>query len=196
MPRDLPDWGALSAQATVYEVTDMGEMAVRLGSIVSHDRRGDVIWFDDFESGLSKWAASVFGAGSVVDLSVEQARHGRFSARLVAGSDDAKRCWITHRSAFAVLSRFGIEVSFNLATDIDLLQIYYYLYNGTQLTLAVIQWIDATDTLQYLDDAGNWVTFATGVKIIQRDNLFHTGKLVVDAINNQYVRFLLNNVEY
>ena len=196
MPRDLPDWGALSAQATVYEVTDMGEMAVRLGSIVSHDRRGDVVWLDGFESGLDKWESAVFGAGSVVDLSGAQARHGRFSVRLVSGSDDAERAWIVHREAFAVLSRFGLEVSFNLASDITTFYMHYYVFNGSRLAQAVIQWHDATENLQYQDDAGNLVTFATGVKLLQLDNLFHTAKLVADARTNQYVRFILNNVEY
>ena len=68
MAGETPDYGRLSAQATVFPVTDLGELAARLGSIVSHDRRGDVIWLDGFEDGLDKWQPTTSGSGAAVDL--------------------------------------------------------------------------------------------------------------------------------
>jgi len=50
-----PDWGVTAGARTVYQMTDLGELAVRLGSIVTHDRRGDVIFLEDFEEGMGRW---------------------------------------------------------------------------------------------------------------------------------------------
>ena len=86
MAHGTPDWGVTAGAVTTYQVTDLGELAVRLGSPISHDRRGDVIWWDDFECTLNKWQTVANGAGSSVALSDARARNGRYSALLISGS--------------------------------------------------------------------------------------------------------------
>jgi len=63
MAHGTPDWGVTASKKTIYSLHDMGELAVRLGSIVSFDRRGDVIFSDSFQNGLGKVYASGVGAG-------------------------------------------------------------------------------------------------------------------------------------
>ena len=41
MPGETPDYGRLSSQATIFPTTDLGELAARLGSPITHDRAGD-----------------------------------------------------------------------------------------------------------------------------------------------------------
>ena len=61
------------------------ELAARLGSPDTFDRRGDVLWMDDFESGL-KWRTSLLGTGSLIDLTATMAASGGKCCRLVTGS--------------------------------------------------------------------------------------------------------------
>ena len=89
MARGGPDYGASSARYTIFPVTDLGELAVRLGSPVAYDRQGNVIYTESFENGLAGWDTDTSGAGASVDVSFGRGVHGAWAGRLVAGSDAA-----------------------------------------------------------------------------------------------------------
>lgn len=55
MPRGMPDWGEYSPQEVVSKLLDNAELAARLGSPVLFDRRGTVIFMDDFNCGVNHW---------------------------------------------------------------------------------------------------------------------------------------------
>lgn len=194
MPRDLPDWGAQSAQKTVYEVTDLGELAARLGSIVTHDRRGDVIWLDDFENGLGKWATIESGTGAVVDLSIVRARNGLFSVRLLAGSTGDRSAQIERSLPFPVESPMGVEFSFQYDQDIDNLQLIVIAYDGTNATRYAITISATDDNISYDDDGGVSQESTPGVGLTQVVTVFHTAKLIFNMENDEYVRLVLDNV--
>ena len=196
MARDLPDWGAQSAQKTVYEVTDLGELAARLGSIVTHDRRGDVVWLDDFENGLDKWETVTGGTGAGVDLSITRSRNGLFCARLVGGSDGTRQAEIQRWLPFPVLTSFGVEESFALPGDIEKIRFGVGIYDGTNLTAYNIEYVASSLDLSYLDVDGVAVPFATDLSFVARDSLFHTIKVVVDGENGEYGHVILDNVGY
>ena len=196
MPRDLPDWGAQSSQATVHEVTDLGELAARLESIDTFDRRGDVLWLDGFENGLGKWAANSNGAGGAADLSIVQARNGLYSARLLAGSDGDRNAFIERYAPYPVLSGFGVEFSFTQEASVDNVQLDIELFDGATVTSYIVRWDDVNNVLQYADDEGSFVTIASGVDLAIFTTLFHTVKLVVDAPNGVYNRLIVDDQQY
>ena len=196
MPRDLPDWGAQSSQATVHEVTDLGELAVRLGSIDRFDRRGDVIWMDDFQDGLFKWSQGTAGTGAAVDLSFARARNGMLSCRLLAGSDGTRQALISRELHFPVLSGMGLEVSFEISSETDEVQFNFPLYDGVNFHDFRFIWSDALSELQYRDADANHVAFATGVDLSIAGGLFHIAKLVIDAENKEYARVIVDDTAY
>jgi len=196
MPGETPDYGRLSAQATVFPVTDLGELGARLGSIVTHDRRGDVVWLDSFEEDLRKWVLGGSGVGNTVDLSRVRARNGFYSARLVAGSDGSQHANITHVQAFPAFSRMGFEFSFSYEDVLASVELQVQLYDGVNRTVYRVRWVDTDNTIVYFDSSGNVVTLATGVDLRRTVTLFHTIKLVVDASAGEYVRLILNETEY
>ncbi|GAH47647.1 unnamed protein product, partial [marine sediment metagenome] len=54
----------------------MGEIAARLGSIVTYDKRGDVVDFDNFEFPVLRWDINVVGSESYARLDSAQCRSG------------------------------------------------------------------------------------------------------------------------
>lgn len=196
MARDLPDWGAQSAQVTVHEITDLGELAVRLGSIVSHDRRGDVVWYDEFECGLDKWEVSAVGTGSAAALSTDRAHNGETSCKLTAGSDSTRRSECLHRLAIPAYSLWGFECAFNLSSSLDYLDKIVALDDGVNLVLFVLRWDRAAGELQYGASGGGYTTIATIPHPLADDTLFHVWKLVVDLSKRTYIRAILNETEY
>jgi len=91
MAHGQPDYGMYTLANTIYRLTDMGELAARLGSINTYDRRGDVIFLDSFESGLTAWSPSSACTGSDLVQSAKHARSGGFSAKFVCGSDGTRQ---------------------------------------------------------------------------------------------------------
>ena len=196
MPGETPDWGVLSSQVTVFPMNDLGELAVRLGSIVTFDRRGDVIMLEDFEHGLNRWSLNVAGGASAIDLSTAWHRSGDFSCRLVAVTNGLTATQMLRALALPVLSRLGLEWSFNLPDVIGDLSLRLNLYDGINVTDFRVRWRDGDNDLQYWSSAGAWVTFATNVDLSTTNVAVHTAKLVVDGPNAQYSRFLLDNNVY
>ena len=196
MPRDLPDWGALNAQKTVHEITDLGELAVRLGSIVQFDRRGDVVYMDDFEGlSLNGWKAVLSGSESKVELSTLRARSGIYSALLTAGGSDPSRAGITHYMPYPVLSAFGLEASISRDIVMGSIRFEISLFNGVTYAEFVLRWNLVNNEVSYQSATGAWIALGE-IPLITENTLFHTFKLVIDGVNNNYVRVIVNNTRF
>lgn len=188
-----PDYGITNAAATVFRVTDLGELAVRLGSPISFHRTGDVIWWDDFECSANKWVNDLDGAGSSAAISNEAARNGLYSLKLVSGPLAGNHAAVLHRQALPSLLPLGVELSLHLVSSTDNMEVRFDVYTGTQRLRFAVRWRDTVDDLQYMDAAGAWVTFATDVNPSMVTTLFQTIKLITDPGAPAYVLFLLTN---
>lgn len=196
MGHGTPDWGLTAGQVTVYQLTDMAELAVRLGSIVTHDRRGDVIWLDNFEDGLGKWDSSSSGAGAGVGLSSARARSGWLSALLTAGSDGSRYAEIYRGFNLPVLSRLGVEISFNVPVAFESLVLQLHVLDGSTRYRFEVTYDDANNRLDRLNDAGGLTTVASSVILAGWGKMFHTLKLVGDLTTGKYQRLILNDATY
>ena len=196
MSHDLPDWGALSAVTTIAEITDLGELAARLGSIDTHDRRGDVIFLEDFSSGLRRHETFGSGTGNTVSLSTITARNGLLSARLVAGSDAGRNASIRGGGPFPVLGNLGLEFSFSIAGLTDGVELDIDLFDGINQWAFQIVYDATNQLLKYTNSSGGSTTLASGVYLVEGEIVFHVIKLVFDAANKQFVRLVVDNRVY
>lgn len=196
MAHGTPDWGITAGRQTIHQLTDLGELAARLGSPITFDRRGDVVFWDDFECGLAKWIANNAGTGAAVALDTGFARSGENSVRLTAGSTSTMRAGILHYEPFPVLSRIGFEIHVHMPFGNGAFEWNVQLADGAAKLNAGVRYDDATNQLQYRDTLNNWVTFATGVDMLGGQRAFHAGKLVIDFDTREYVRFIADAVTY
>jgi len=179
-----------------WSVTDLGEVAARLGSIVTFDRRGDVYWLDDFEDGKAKWAAETSGAGAGVAVSTTYARNGAKSVELTAGTDMSHYAGIGRLFPYPALSRWGFEGSWSFDSDLETFDIIISVYDGTNLTSAILRYDCVNQKVQYLDSAGAMQDLATSVDLHDYYNMFNTFKLVLDLETGKYERAIANESEY
>ena len=196
MPHGQPDYGMYQLARTIYRLTDMGELAARLGSIDTFDRRGDVIWLDDFEDGITKWYNGTPDGGYVVTSSSEHSRNGLKSAKATFPAGATVNQTLEHWQPYPVLSKIGFEVSFTIHADLDFIEIYNRAYDGTNYLQGIIRYNVQTLTLEYQDSAGVMQTLDTAVYLYPKDYLFHTAKLVMDFANGLYSRLILNETSY
>lgn len=196
MAHGYPDWGLFATKKTVYALHDNAELAARLGSIVTFDRRGDILRLDDFEDNIKKWEVSPSGTGASIALSSEAARNGGKSCAITTGDDIGDQSVLELSLSYTVLSKFGFEFSFTTNNNLEYIQLLFRITSGTHLHTYTVRYYLASDEVRIQNSDSAWVTIASNVDLLEYYYHFHTLKLVVDGENNQYVRLILNEVTY
>lgn len=196
MPHGTPDWGQLSATTQRYPVTDLGELAARLGALPSIDRRGDVVFTDSFESGLVGWLYVALGTGAQVGLSMGTAHTGLFSARLEPGDAAGGYAAIFRRMPLPATALAGVEFWLYVGEAFDTLVLAVYRYTGSEQTTWALRYDDQNNTIDYWGAAGAWVTVATDVDLFGNGGQWNALKLVFDQVEQKYVRAIVNDSEY
>lgn len=176
----------------IHAVTDLGELAVRLGSPDVFQRSGNVIFIDSFENGLTPYFTTLNGTGAKIDHMGDRSFHGGESIRLTGGSDGGRRAELNKRFHVVELNKMGIEITFSMDSSVYYVAIYLNHRDGVNIhTYGLFANMDA-GKFQYYDDTGNRVnldTFDWG-----NDDLdhWHTMKLICDLENNNYVQAFYN----
>lgn len=190
-----PDWGTGGPLATVFTLEDMAELAARLGSIDTFDRRGNILWFDDFENTLHKWATHYSGTDGSVSLSAIVSRNGAFSARLVTGNLTGNDAWLYRFFTPPRLSKLGFEISFAFQTTYATIIFAFNIDDGVDESIAEIRYTIATSKLEYRGADAAWHALQT-IRTYSTLVYFHTMKLVIDPLTNKYVRLLWDTTEF
>lgn len=172
------------------------ELAARLGSIVTFDRRGSVIWLDDFEDNINKWEAQLYGTGAAVALSSTEARNGAKSVLLTTGNAAGDVTGIRKYLPYPTLTKVGFEISFRTNTDLREQSIHIYLWDGAKQWWAILYVKTYSEEIRYFNEAGSDAVLETSKVLYTNVSLFHTMKLVIDPINHRYVRAIVNEKEY
>lgn len=196
MPRGQPDYGMYAPQTVTSNLSDMAELAVRLGSIDIFDRRGKVIDLDDFESPLRKWVASLVG-NATANLSGVSAKSGAQSLLLhIEGAADNIAEII--RGVMPVPSnRLGVEISYALPSATAYLEIRLFFDNGVSARQGLLRLNFTTLKLSYWDG----VTFAwEELDDLDAQSLspyvYYPIKLVIDTELSRYARLVFGTNEY
>ncbi|GAH46800.1 unnamed protein product, partial [marine sediment metagenome] len=190
------DFGALAVKDVTASISDMGEVAARLGSIVTYDKRGDVVDFDNFEEPILKWEVNPF-VDAYGRLDSTHAKSGSQSMKLHTANRANAKVEI-HRS-FAILKakKLGIEISFSLSNRNCDLWFYFWYNSGERAYDARLKFDPNSKKLYVWDEVGaDWVEVADTWGVTVSGYFFHTIKLVVDFDNALYKRLLFDNEEY
>lgn len=188
MPHGTPDYGITAGAVTTYQLSDLAELAVRLGSIVSYDRLGEVFFLDDFEQTRPRYATGSDGVGGGVAYSVAEARSGLRSLALTAGSDAGLSAYAFVEECGVVPSGIGLACSFAVTQDTATftLQIQYDK-DGDQMVAALQYNLDTLELLIF-NAAGAFEVVATDVHAPKSATRWNAIKVVADFATHQYIR--------
>jgi len=191
-----PDYGIYHPKTTIISIEDLGELAVRLGSIVNFDRKGDVLWFDDFEDGIDKWVPTLTADRGSIEWSSIHSHNKGFSALLTSGATDGDVIGISRWLPILVFSKIGFEVSFTVDANIKFIDFIFYLEDGTSRHYARMRHIMSTHTWQYYDSGGTYRDLSPTVELYKRDEFFHTMKFVFDLATLYYSHLKVNDTTF
>ena len=195
MVHTLPDYTTKYKTVKIFGNLDHAELAARLGSIDRFDRRGSIVWYDDFEGPYLLWDEVKDTADGYARLTTQRAYTGSQSVEIYPTTTAVKYAGIKRALIIPQLSKLGFEISFSELTQGKYIRIDVTVYTGEKkLTTGVVIWI-SQDKLQYIAQDTTWKDIGPSVKVDTSRHLWHTTKLVIDAENECYSRWLFDSYE-
>jgi len=183
-----PDWGQAQQTGLIATVSDLGELAARLGSIDTFYRTGNVIFLDDFDNGAAGWQDQSSGVGSSTAAVAGPALSAPNALQLVAGGALNRRGWRQRQFNVPTESRTGIEIAVALNSAAQFRFGLEVLY-GAELKLFELMYDVSTGNLSYLGPNGiTYVTLATALNLGSGLYQWHYFKLIVDPVAGEYVQ--------
>jgi len=171
------------------------ELAVRLGSSMVYDKRGQVLFIESFENGWYRWILNKDGLLAAGEITPEVAATGGYCVKLTGGSDDTNLAGIERRVASRPLGRMGLEFSFSVPGSWDYILASLYLYTGALAYIAAIKFEFTAGNLRVLDEVYGYPIVGTGVALGGDAHWFNTIKIVGDISTGLYNRLMFNNQE-
>ncbi|MCK5642526.1 MAG: hypothetical protein KAJ19_17090 [Gammaproteobacteria bacterium] len=178
----------------------LAEHAVRTGSPILYDRRGEVFWYNTFDqSPISMtYAGGVTGSLSLTTTARESGQFGvKISTAIGVGANHGVRAWLPIP---LLTTRIGVEAAFTIDDD----EQYKYLQCDIHTSATISYYprlrLDVQNSLlQYMDNAGVYQNI--GAVVLQEDlntplSLFYHMKLVFDLATGTYVRAMFGNIEF
>lgn len=171
------------------------ELAVRLGSIDTYDKRGNVLLMDAFDSPTLKWVVGTNGTGSAVAISTNAAVQGDSSCQLTSGSNGLRSASIIKYIHPQISGKLGAEFSFTIFTNTETITLNFNHSDGTTDYIHVITYDKVNSKLKYTGSGGTF-DIATGYVLEDGFTTFHTMKLVIDSSTKKPVRLLVNEQSF
>ncbi len=193
MAHGTPDWWGTEPAATTYKVSDVGELAARLGSPNTYDRRGNVVWMTNFDHGLQGVTIGVDHGDSVGSLSTETALNGPVSLKL--DPRGAANAYVNWRRVSYPLNVGKVGAEFGFCIEEAPASIYFRLqyFNGTNRYPGKVIYYPDSGDWKILNDQGNEVTILAAEKIQTGGDSWHHVKIVIDTENLEYHRLLIDD---
>lgn len=196
MPRGQPDYGMYAVTETIASLSDVGELAARLGSIVTYDRRGNVVDFDNFEEPVLRWGTTLVGTGSYARLNSDYPKSGSQCLILHTPDEASGEAAIYKALAIQGSKKLGMQISFcDLDEDCDLILEILFNQDNTRHYCRIK--IDTTALKIYLwDSSGGYVEVGDFPELYKLAGAYHTLKIVAGFNTDYYMRFLLDQEQY
>lgn len=195
-PLDMPDNYPWLPGSGKSQLGDLGELAVRLGSPMSYDRRGSVLWYTLFSNGLGDITTSFSGTAGEITLSADQSLRGGFSCKIRPAQDNISNSFVTASFSASIISAYGCEFSVSpsaFITEINVL--FQSIFNSVTMRGHIIYNL-ITHKITYEYPLDTFTVLDTVTIAAASSAFFSTFKLVINPETGFYQRFLLNRNEY
>lgn len=195
MTHGAPDYSNVSKEGLTYRIDDLGELSVRLGSPATYDRRGDVLWFDNFDDGLLAWEDTSASGDNTLTLSTDYKENGSFCAKLTAATTADKYASMTRRQPITNNPLIGVNVAFQPDNNCDEFQINIYYYDGTIFYTITLAFDFQDNELRLLHNDGT-VTLSTNIAYLTGPDMFTHCKIAFNLSTFYFIYLTVNELSY
>lgn len=196
MVHTLPPWTTKYRMTKIFGQIDTGELAARLSSPVTFDRRGNVVWLDDFEGISVNWGNGGAGSGNSQVIHSDRSWTKTNSMKLVTGASANNTSYIRKHMYFPSSTKIGIEAYFCPTASNQEISLIIYGYDGDDEYTAAVTWDPTAKKLYYMNSGGDPVELGSGFEVDSLYEYWLPIKLVIDFDTKKYVRVLSANAEW
>jgi hypothetical protein len=185
---DYPDGGFSGGTGGFPMIGDLAELAARLGSISTYDRRGTIIWMTDFEHGLQGTSCGVSDAECDYFVSAERSYHGAYSLKMDPSDEEDSYVewgWVVH---FMPSGYVGLEAAISTVSDPAGIRLKILHFDGTTQQRGELHYDTATGDWTIRTGDTTWETILDGFKLQQGAAAWNPIKLIIDVESGEYVR--------
>jgi hypothetical protein len=190
MTHGTEDYWSASPTSTTYASVDIAELAARLKSPDTYDRRGNVLNIEDWNNGLSHVYGVSAGGSGTTQLSAVGSVNSPLTAKITTDLINGNYYGVKKEMFYPAISKIGLELCFSINNTIHNAFVYLDFYDGTNLTEFVIYYEHSSGKLYIRDSAGVYHVLATPGVLYPDNKKFEICKLVVDLLSGAYVRLL------
>lgn len=191
MVHGTPDYGGSAPKITTYKLDDQAELAARLGSIVSYDRRGEVLWLQDFTEGGQPFQVAGFGIGGDGYLSCAGALSGGICLCLQTDVLPGDYERVYQHAYYQVEGGIGQEIWFTVAANLRDVRMRVIMYSGVRSYDYQVRYRQITGELSVQDDSGAWPVIGVLGPLDTLYGSYHPFKMVFNTLTHRYVRVML-----
>lgn len=171
------------------------ELAVRLGSPVAYDRRGQVVFVENFEHGWGLWSITYQGADYAHALDPTTSMSGGYSFKLTAGNASGAYAGINMIRALAPTGKMGLEFVFSINALLNYVGGRLVIVDGARMYTAEVRYGLATNRLELWNHSGAFESPVATAPVTPGKGRYSTLKFVIDTATQKYERVLFNDVE-
>jgi hypothetical protein len=160
------------------------------------DRRGSVVWWDDFEEGAAaKWKVIPLTVGTAA-LSTDRAWTGSTSLKVTTAAAALDYVTFVKACASSFSHRSGLEMSYCRTVAQPYVDMYLFGYSGTAYFEAGFRHDFATAKIYYEDDTATFIELPKyDPQIVDREHWIPV-KIVADWDKQEYIRLIFAGTEY
>jgi len=196
MVHTSPDYADTYKMDKIFSNMDNAELAARTGGISLFDRRGNFIWYDNFENGILDYKPSVLGGSTAHSINATHAWMNDSSMKLTAGPAVGNFTYLQKYVAPPPSNNIGVEIMFLMPAEKCSCRIGIVFFTATHLIESYLSYSTDTEDLSYYNSGGTF-TAIDNVKLYQFANLIWVHmKFVIDITTQKYVRAIAGNTEY
>lgn len=192
---DSPDYQKYLPGSNRFSLQDMGELAVRVNAPLMLDRRGDIVWYDDFRNGLANWKLTVGGANGGASLLANQSYHAGFYAQLIPATTSTLQTFLRSNVGNFVRGRIGFDIVLGVLNTPNNIQIQFDIFDGTYQHIAYLQYVSASSAWRISDETSTFQTILTRQIHFGSNIIWFPLKLVYDLSTQYYVRYIMGDDE-
>lgn len=169
-------------------IGDLAELAARLGSPNTYDRRGTVVWMTDFRYGLQGSTPGTSDAECEYRISAERSHFGGYSLKLDPSDETGSYVEWGNVVQFMLTGKVGLEALISLGADPDAVLLKILYFDGTTQQRGEVSYDPATGDWTVRTGITTWETVLESFKIQQDATAWNPIKLVIDVESGEYVR--------
>ena len=189
MPHGAPDDSDVVKAGAAYRLDDMAELAARLGSPVTFNRFGDVVWLDTFEDGLGGWYAGATDAASAIYIQGTRTMSGGCAVEMASATIAPDYIGMWKHFAYKEDTRLGFGCTYACDGDGTTVTIRLVYYDGTRVYLGKVEVDHASGEVSYLNSGGVETVVGALGKLDITGYVWYPVKLVIDTATGEFVGF-------